>query len=106
MIRLANVNDAHLVHQIMMQAFEEYRHIEVPTSALDETISSIEESIHSGMEKALLYFTGIPLGSARFKVEADSIYFSRLSVTPEARGRGIVKSIVHWLEDYAKQFGK
>jgi ribosomal protein S18 acetylase RimI-like enzyme len=107
MIRLANVEDAHLVHQIMMLAFEEYRNIDVPSSALNETISSIEESLKNGTEKALLYFSdGGPLGSARFKMDENSLYFFRLSVCPEARGKGIAKSMLAWLENYAKENGK
>jgi ribosomal protein S18 acetylase RimI-like enzyme len=107
MIRLAEVDDAHLVHEIMLLAFEEYRNIDVPSSTLNETIISIEELIKNGVEKALLYFSDeIPLGSVRFKAEENSIYFSRLSVSPEARGRGIAKSILNWLEEYAKQNGK
>jgi ribosomal protein S18 acetylase RimI-like enzyme len=107
MIRLADVDEAYLVHEIMLLAFEEYRNIDVPSSALNETIISIEESIKNGVEKALLYFSDeIPLGSVRFKAEENSLYFSRLSVSPEARGRGIAKSILNWLEEYAKQNGK
>jgi len=91
----------------MLLAFEEYRNIDVPSSALNETIISIKESIKNGEEKALLYFSDeIPLGSVRFKAEENSLYFSRLSVSPEARGRGIAKSILNWLEEYAKQYGK
>jgi ribosomal protein S18 acetylase RimI-like enzyme len=107
MIRLANAEDAHLVHQIMMLAFEEYRHIDVPSSALNETVSSIENSLKNGSEKALLSFRdGVPLGSVRFQTDENSLYFFRLSVCPEARGRGIAKSMLSWLENYAKEYGK
>jgi ribosomal protein S18 acetylase RimI-like enzyme len=107
MIRLANVEDAHLIHQIMVLAFEEYRYIDVPSSALNETVSSIEESLKNGSEKALLCFRdGVPLGSVRFKTDKNSLYFFRLSVCPEARGRGIAKSMLSWLENYAKEHGK
>ncbi|CAN7765697.1 GNAT family N-acetyltransferase [Paenibacillus sp. LjRoot153] len=36
----------------------------------------------------------------------NSLYFYRLSVSPEARGKGIAKSILNWLEEYAKKHGK
>lgn len=105
MIRLANVEDAHLIHQIMVLAFEEYRYIDVPSSALNETVSSIEESLKNGSEKALLCFRdGVSLGSVRFKTDKNSLYFFRLSVCPEARG--IAKSMLSWLENYAKEHGK
>lgn len=107
MIRLADAKDAYLVHKVMLIAFEEYRNIDVPSSALNETIDYIAESIKNGYEKALLYFCDekIPLGSVRFKTEDDSLYFSRLSVSPEARGNGIAKSILSWLEEYAQTNG-
>lgn len=106
MIRLANVEDAHLFHQIMMVAFEEYRHIGVPSSALNETVNSIEGKLRNGSEKALLYFTDeVPLGCAWFTMNENTLYFSRLAVCLEARGRGIAKSMLLWLENYAKTYG-
>jgi GNAT superfamily N-acetyltransferase len=106
-IRLANAEDAHLIHQIMVLAFEEYRNMDVPSSALNETVSSIEESLKNGSEKALLCFRdGVPVGSVRFKTDKNSLYFFRLSVCPEARGKGIAKSMLAWLENYAKEYGK
>jgi ribosomal protein S18 acetylase RimI-like enzyme len=107
MIRLASVEDAQLIHQIMLLAFEEYRDLDVPSSALYESVYSIEESLKNGTEKALLCFQdGVPLGSVRFKTDRKSIYFFRLAVCPEARGRGIAKSMLSWLENYAKEHGK
>ncbi|UQD52237.1 GNAT family N-acetyltransferase [Bacillus methanolicus] len=107
MIRLANVEDAHLIHQIMLSAFEEYRYFDVPSSALNESVNSIKETLKNGSEKALLCFKdGVPLGSVRFKTDKNSLYFFRLSVCPEARRRGIAKSMLSWLENYAKEHGK
>lgn len=107
MIRLVGAEDAHLVHKCMLSAFEEYRNAEVPSSALNETVSSIEESLRNGAEKALVYLNDeIPLGSVRFKIDENTLYFSRLSVCPEARGRGIAKSMLLYLENYAKEQGK
>jgi ribosomal protein S18 acetylase RimI-like enzyme len=42
----------------------------------------------------------------RFKTDKSSLYFFRLSVCPEARGKGIAKSMLSWLENYAKEYGK
>lgn len=106
-MRLAEAKDAHLVHAVMMAAFEEYRYIEIPSSALDETVHSIQESLSSNSEKALLYIQhDVPIGSARFKLSEDSLYFSRLSVCPKERGKGVAKSMLAWLEAYARQHGK
>ncbi|MBH5320360.1 GNAT family N-acetyltransferase [Paenibacillus sp. GSMTC-2017] len=106
MIKLAESKEANLVHEMMLLAFEEYRHIDVPSSALNETIVSIEESLSTGAEQALLYFKDeLAVGSVRFTRNEKSLYFSRLSVSPIARGRGIAKSFLHWLEEHAKEQG-
>ncbi|WP_373890013.1 GNAT family N-acetyltransferase [Neobacillus cucumis] len=46
---------------------------------------------------------GEPIGSSRFTIKGDSLYFSRLTVTPYARGKGIAKSMLRWLENYANE---
>jgi ribosomal protein S18 acetylase RimI-like enzyme len=92
------------VHQIMLEAFAEYGSYDIPSSAMNESISSIKQSIQNGSEKAILCFVdGKALGSVRFKIHEDSFYFSRLSVSPEARGKGIAKAMIKWLEEYAKE---
>jgi len=45
MIRLATVEDAPLIHKIIMSAFEEYKYADVPSGALDETVDFIEKSL-------------------------------------------------------------
>ncbi|NLU51921.1 MAG: GNAT family N-acetyltransferase [Clostridiaceae bacterium] len=106
MIRLATAEDAHLVHKVMLSAFEEYRHMDVPSGALSETASSIEDSLRNGSEKALLYYLDeVPVGTVRFKTDNKSLYFFRLSVCPEVRRKGIAKSMLAWLETYAKEHG-
>lgn len=107
MIRLAGIEDAHLVYAVMMSAFEEYRHIDIPLSALGETVHSIQESLSYNKEQACLYIQNeTPIGSARFTLNENSLYFSRLSVSPQERGKGIAKSMLSWLETYAHQHGK
>lgn len=64
MIRLATEIDAHLIHKIMLSAFEEYRNSDVPSGALNETVTSIEEALRDETEQALLYYKdGIPAGT-------------------------------------------
>lgn len=106
MIRLATAEDAHLIHKVMLAAYDEYRNFDIPSSAINETVSSIEEALISGTEKALLCFMdGIPVGAVRFITDESSLYFFRLSVIPEARNKGIAKFILSWLEDYSKELG-
>lgn len=106
-IRLANEEETPIVHKLMLEAFEEYRFLEVPSSALNESLNTLLNALKNGSEKFLLCFVdGEPLGSSRFTIKCDSIYFSRLSVTPHARGMGIAKAILLWLEKYANENGK
>jgi ribosomal protein S18 acetylase RimI-like enzyme len=106
-IRLADEKDIQIVHRLMVEAFEEYRSLDVPSSALNEPIDKLINSIKNGSEQALLgLIDGIPLGSIRFTIKEQGLYFSRLSVTPNARGKGLAKSMLLWLESYAIEKGK
>ncbi|ATA61118.1 GNAT family acetyltransferase [Geobacillus stearothermophilus] len=53
-IRLADPDEAHLIHQITMAAFAEYEHDRVPSAALNETVEFIRERLEDGDEQALL----------------------------------------------------
>lgn len=106
-IRLGNEKEIEVSHQLMIQAFEEYRTLEVPSSAINETVESMINAIVNGQEKFILYIEdGIPKGSIRFILKEDVLYFSRVSVPPFDRGKGIAKSMVRWLEEYANGAGK
>ena len=95
------------VYRVMLDAFAEYSKHGIPSSAMNESVSSIQQAIHEGLEQAIIgYINEKPLGSARIILEQDSIYFKRLSVSPEARRKGMAKKMIHWLEEYAKELGK
>ena len=105
-IRLASEKEIEIVHNLMLEAFEEYRSLDVPSSALNEPMEQLINSIKSGSEQALLSFVeGRPLGSLRFTFKEEGLYFSRLSVAPNARGKGIAKSMLESLERYAIEKG-
>jgi ribosomal protein S18 acetylase RimI-like enzyme len=107
-IKLAETDkEINSVHQVMLDAFAEYSKHDIPSSAMNESVSSIQQAIHEGIEQAIIgYIDEKPLGSARIMIEQDSIYFKRLSVSPEARGKGMAKKIIQWLAQYAKEQGK
>lgn len=101
-IWIANEEDIPNVHKLMLEAFEEYRYLDVPSSALNEPLETLQTAFKSGLEQAILCSVdGIPLGSLRFTIKEDSLYFSRVSVAPKARGKGIAKEMLLWLEKYA-----
>lgn len=107
-IRLAEEDtEIVLVHQIMLEAFAEYDSYDIPSSAMNESVSAIKHSIQNGSEQAILCcMDGKAFGSVRFKMNEDSLYFSRLSVALEARGKGIAKAMIKWLERCAQEKGK
>jgi ribosomal protein S18 acetylase RimI-like enzyme len=94
---LAQPEDAATVHDLMLQAFSVYRDSVPPSSALDETIESIMQSLKHGKEAVILYVENKPVAS---------LYFYRLSVIPAFQGKGMAKQLIQWLETYAKECGK
>lgn len=95
------------VHRMMLAAFAEYEKYDTPSSAMNEKLSVLVEAVQKGEEQAILSLLNHePAGSVRFKHDEDAYYFSRLGVRPEARGHGIAKAMIQWLEKYAKEQGK
>ncbi|MDQ0971774.1 ribosomal protein S18 acetylase RimI-like enzyme [Neobacillus niacini] len=106
MIKLGNEAEIVIAHKLMKEAFEEYRYLEVPSSAINEPLDTLRDSFRNGLEKFIVcYMDGNPFGSLRFNTKGQTLYFSRVSVPPYARGRGIAKSMLSWLEDYAEKEG-
>ncbi|OAS85384.1 MULTISPECIES: GNAT family N-acetyltransferase [Metabacillus] len=101
-IKLANVSDAGIIHELMIKAFMEYKDEVPPSSALDETVDSISTSLKNNEMALITYIDKKPVGMVRFKLKEDGLYFFRLSVIPEKQGQGIAKKIVKSLEEYAK----
>jgi GNAT superfamily N-acetyltransferase len=100
-------DDIYLVHKIMLEAFEEYRHLDVPSSAINESLSSLKASLDGGFEQAILCTVNeIPTGSLRYSLKEHHLYFSRVSVKPEGRGKGIARAMLHYLEEQANVLGK
>ncbi|SNZ05881.1 Acetyltransferase (GNAT) domain-containing protein [Terribacillus aidingensis] len=102
MILLAEVSHAEEIHGTMMAAFEEYRSSNTPSSALEETPNTIRTALKNGEEKAFLFWKEKKVvGAVRFREQEELLYFFRLSVRPEERGRGIARQLLAALEVYA-----
>lgn len=105
MITIATPADASEIHRVILAAFEEYKNSLVPSSALDEKVELIKTSLEEGQEKAFLYWKDDrAVGTVRFKEQEAALYFFRLSVRPEERGRGIAGQLLRALEDYATTY--
>ncbi|PIC57938.1 GNAT family N-acetyltransferase [Sporosarcina sp. P12(2017)] len=102
----ANISDVPIIRDVMIRAFREYEQATPPTSALKETVESITAEMQSGVEALIGYIEEEPVAMVRFRLEDESLYFSRFSVVPERQGQGIAKKILRYLEEYATQQGK
>lgn len=106
-IKRGSENEINVAHQLMQEAFKEYENLEVPSSAITEPVDVLRDSYRNGSEQFLVcYVNGVPHGSARFSLKEEALYFSRVSVPPYARRKGIAKAMIDWLEDYARNAGK
>ncbi|MGE7997820.1 hypothetical protein ACQKOF_03940 [Lysinibacillus sp. NPDC093190] len=74
-IILAQVEDASVIHNVMLQAFKEYEHVTPPSSALSETIESIEQAMKKGEHAFIGYIDEQPVAMVRFTLSAQGIYF-------------------------------
>ena len=105
-IVLAKFEDAPVIHEVMLQAFKEYEHATPPSSALSETVTSIEQALTEGEQAFIAYIEAQPVAMVRFTMNDKGIYFFRLSVIPERQGQGLAKSLVAEIEKYACTQGK
>lgn len=97
-IREAGPNDAETIHALMMQAFEEYRVVIPPSSALEETVESVRDALLRNESAAILLEDEVPVAMVRYEITGDTIHFFRLSVVPTRRRRGYAKRLVKWIE--------
>lgn len=88
---------------IMLQAYDEYKTQEVPSSALKETAEMITEEMQNGELALIGYVDGQEAAMVRFKATKDALYFYRLSVIPAYQGKGLAKDLLAFLEQYAKE---
>ncbi|RTR27835.1 GNAT family N-acetyltransferase [Robertmurraya yapensis] len=100
-IKLADWSDAPIIHEIMIKAFTEYKEEAAPSSALEETAQAVSISLKDGEKSFICYSSGQPVGTVRFRLNEEHLYFFRLAVAPEMQGRGIAKKLLKALEDYA-----
>jgi ribosomal protein S18 acetylase RimI-like enzyme len=100
-IKFAEVSDAPLIHELMINAFLEYKDEVPPSSALEETVQSISTALKEGELSLIAFADHVPVGMVRFQLKEEGLYFYRLSVTPEKQGQGIAKKLLKSLEEYA-----
>jgi Acetyltransferases len=105
-IREAAFEEWTTVHRIMREAFEEYRGVlHPPSGALREELEDTIRKLSTRGGAVLAMAEGIAVGSAQYRIEDDYVYIGRISVVARARGCGIGKKLVHFLEELAAARG-
>ena len=80
---------------IMLAAFERYKENPQPSSALKETVESLEQELENGGIYCLGYQLEDELvAMSKYKWMPNALYFSRLSVLPSHQRRGIASKLV------------
>ncbi len=99
------------VHQVedalsvIRHAFERYRFDEQPSSALNETVQSIQMERRNGMKLYGIWEQNEWLGVVKYVSRHDLMYFSRLSVLPDHQGKGVATSLIRFIERQAIREG-
>lgn len=93
------------MRDIMLAAYAEYRGVlPVDSGAHAETLDDVMADMRRG-GAALAYDGVAPVGSARFRSDADLLYVGRLAVLPSHRRRGVASAIMRFLERVAADGG-
>jgi ribosomal protein S18 acetylase RimI-like enzyme len=101
-VRLASLDEAPLVRDIMLKAYAEYEDaLPVASGAHAETVETVVDDMRQG-GAVLAVDGGEPIGSARFLPEGDHLYVGRLAVLPSHRRRGVATALMRFLEDVAR----
>ncbi|WNM23287.1 GNAT family N-acetyltransferase [Demequina capsici] len=91
---------------VMHRAFDEYTAKGETSGAMLETPLTLALEIETGLGVAIARVDGRPVALAKHHDAGDgSLYFGRLGVVPEARGRGIASTLVAALREAARAEG-
>ena len=91
---ITTVTNSEQVIEVIHAAFKRYESDSMPSSALAETSSTIEENIKDGVVILGAYVKERLVGVVKVISKNDCYYFSRLAVLPAFQGKGIASSFV------------
>jgi ribosomal protein S18 acetylase RimI-like enzyme len=99
----ATREDAARVHRITQAAYAEYHGVLDPPSGVDrEGVVDVERALAEG-GAVLAWVDDTAVAAVRFHHAADHLAVERLAVIPTARGQGIARMLLGYLEDLARQ---
>jgi ribosomal protein S18 acetylase RimI-like enzyme len=103
---MAIPEDAPRIAALTQLAYSEYAETDAPSSVIGETPSAVRAALESGTARAVIVeLDRKPVGSVRFRFDGDALYFFRLGLLPEARGRGLAQMLLAALEQIAVNAG-
>jgi ribosomal protein S18 acetylase RimI-like enzyme len=102
-ITRATHEDTARIHGITQAAYAEYRGVLDPPSGVDrETLADVERALDKG-GAVLAWIGDHAVAAVRFQAAVDHLSVERLAVIPTARGQGIARALLAYLEDLARQ---
>ena len=101
----ASHTDAPTLLRLMLAAFQEYDGVlDPPSAAHAETLETVLNRFSSG-SAVLGTVGGTPAGFAFYQPRDSHLYFSRLSVLPRFRNRGLGRALIEYVEKRASETG-
>ncbi|HEU5101723.1 MAG TPA: GNAT family N-acetyltransferase [Roseiflexaceae bacterium] len=104
-IRPATLSDIPTIVALIHAAFKEYDGaIDPPSGAHKESAEKIREKMTTDLA-LLALLAGRPVGCVLYRNQGDHMYFGRLAVLPDYRGRGIAGALIEYVEQRAREAG-
>lgn len=102
----ASVGEAPAAIAVMHCAFAEYSAKGATSGAMLETAESLQAEMNAGLRLGVARRDGELIAMVKYRSSGDgTIYFSRLSVLPTARGYGLARALVQALRTEALNNG-
>jgi len=99
--RDAEPDDAPLLLSVILRAYAEFwGKLTPPSGAFSETAETIDKKLQKGGAIKAILDDEI-VGTVLYESRADCMYFGRLAVLPQWRGRHIAKGLIHAVEERA-----
>ena len=103
LVREATADDAPTLLRLMHLAFEEYYGVlDPPSAAHTENIDTVLKRLAKG-SAVLAVVEDDAAGFAFYEPQGSHLYFSRLSVLPAFRRRGIGRALIDYVEARARE---
>jgi GNAT superfamily N-acetyltransferase len=105
-VRLAALEEAALVREIMLAAYAEHEGaLPVESGAHAESVEEVQDKMRAG-GAVVAEDAGQPVGSAQFTPADDHVYVGRVAVLPGHRRRGVASAIMRFLENVTLDLGR